>query len=227
MFKAVTPALLALAVAQGVHAQNLAISVKFSIDGGATWQSNLVSVRGFGVQAAVFMSGDNIYGLGGATFRLTATGMNPLETVAFGAGTDTGRVGPFNFGAATNAIYTTSDGFRIDAASDPDNNNTAAGLTFFQRDPNSGGATFSTANPALCFRFDIQTAFIPGDFRNITVSLDQVSRGVATYYSSSSATRPTSASVTLNGGSIIFLPTPSSLTFVLLGFLAAGRRRRS
>lgn len=217
----------ALALAAHAQAQNLAISVKFSIDNGATWQSNLVSVRGASVQAAVFMSGDNVYGLGGATFRLTATGMNALETVAFGAGTDTGRVGPFNFGAATNAIYATSDGFRIDAASDPDNNNTAAGLTFFQRDPSSGGATFSLANPALCFRFDIQTAFVPGDFRNITVGLDQVSRGVATYYSSSSATRPTSASVTLNGGSIIYLPTPSSLALVLLTPLVASRRRRS
>ena len=223
-FKCVISLSAAALVAQA-HAQNLAISVKFSTDGGASWSSNVFGIPGSIVQVGLFMSGDNVYGLGGATFRLTATGAIPLETAIFAAGTDTGRVGPFNFGSATNAIYATGNGFRIDAASDPDNTNTAAGMTFFQRDPSSGGAVFSTANPALCFRFDIHTR--AGPEHAIQIAIDQVSRGVATYYSSSSATRPTSASVTLNSGILNLLPTPSTLALVLLGPLVASRRRRS
>jgi uncharacterized protein (TIGR03382 family) len=215
---------IAALLASQAHAQNLTLSVKFSTDGGATWSSQVFGGGGPIIQGAIFMSGDNVYGLGGATLRLSTTGGTAFDTAAFGAGTDTGRVGPFNFGSATNAIYSTANGFRIDAASDPDNNNTAAGMTFFQRDPSSGGATFSTANPALCFRFDIQVWSGGGD-RVIVVALDQLSRGVGTYYSSSSATRPTSASVVLNSGTII-TPTPSTLALTLLGTVAASRRRR-
>ena len=210
-------------LASHAHAQNLALSVKFSVDGGASWASHVSSVAGSVIQGAIFMSGDNVYGLGGATLRLTATSSGTPVTATFGAGSDTGRVGPFNFGSATNAIYTTANGFRIDAASDPDNSNTAAGMTFFQRDPSSGGAIFSTANPALCFRFDVHISAGLG-FASFT--LDQLSRGVGTYYSGSAATRPTSASATLNGGSI-FAPTPSTLALTLLGPLVAARRRRS
>lgn len=214
-------------LASQAHAQNLALSVKFSIDGGATWVSDASANPGSVVQVGLFMSGDGVYGLGGATLRLTATGANALDTAVFAAGTDTGRVGPFNFGSATNAIFSNADGFRIDAASDAGNSNTAAGMTFFQRDPSSGGVVFSTANPALCFRFDIHSVDVPGAERTITIDLDQVSRGVATYYSSSSATRPTSATVTLNSGILNLFPAPSTLTLALLGPLFAGRRRRS
>ena len=204
------------------NAQNLAISVKFSIDNGATWSSDVVATAGQVVQGALFISGDNVYGLGGGTMRLNGTGLQAGEGAAFGAGTDTGRVGPFNFGSATNAIFATAGAFRIDAAADAANNNTAAGLTFFQRDPSSGGASFSTANPALAFRFDVTTG---GTDHVISVALDQLSRGVATYYSSSSATRPTSVAAALNGGTITVVPTPATLALVGLGGLVASRRR--
>jgi MYXO-CTERM domain-containing protein len=210
-------------VAAAANAQNLALSVKFSVDGGATWSSDVVANAGSVVQGAIFMSGDNVYGLGGGTMRMNGTGLIAGESAAFAAGTDTGRVGPFNFGAATNAIFATAGAFRIDASADAANTSTGAGMTFFQRDPSSGGANFTTANPALCFRFDIQTAV--GADHSISVALDQLSRGVATYYSSSSATRPTTAAAALNGGTIRVVPTPATLALVGLGGLVATRRR--
>jgi hypothetical protein len=199
-----------------------------SVDGGATWHSGVSVNRGTVVQVGIFMSGTGgVYGLGGATLRLNATGAQG-DVAQFAAGTDTGRVGPFNFGSATNAIYNTAGGFRIDAASDPDNTNTSAGMTFFQRDPSSGGATFSTANPALVFRFDLFTG-AGGSDRSLIFSLDELSRGVATYYSSSNATRPTQAAAALSGGTVFIgvIPTPASPALFVLGMLAAHRRRRA
>ena len=227
MFKAVTPALLALAVGQGVYAQTLDIAVKFSTDGGATWSSYVDASRGSIVQGAIFMSGTgDIYGMGGATIRLTATGAQG-DFAQFGAGTQTGRVAPFSFGAATNAIYNTAGGFRIDAASDADNSNALAGMTFVQRDPSSGGAGFSTANPALAFRFDVVIQ-AGGDIRAIDVSLDQLSNGVALYYSSSSATRGTRLSATLTSGTIgVGIPTPGSFAMLAIGGFSLARRRRA
>ncbi len=88
----------------------------FSADGGATWSSDVTANGGTVVQGAIFMSGDNFYGLGGATLRLTATSGTPV-IATFGARPDTERVGPFKSRSAINAIYTTVNGFRIDAAS--------------------------------------------------------------------------------------------------------------
>lgn len=213
-------------LASQAHAQNLAISVKFTSDGGATWSSFSTIGRGGVAEAGIFMSGDSrMYGIGGATLRLTAEG-GQGDTAAFSFGTSTGRVGPFNFGSATNAIYTTADGFRIDAASDPDNTNTSAGMTFFQRDPSSGGATFSTANPALVFRFQV-FAGAGGSDRSLRLSLDELSRGVATYYSSSNSTRPTQAAATLDGATLFIglFPSPSSLAPLSISFLLCRRRR--
>ena len=228
MFDQKALSLLAFGAVSSVHAQSLNLAVKFSSDGGATWSSQVEAVRGSVVQGAIFMSGEGqVYGLGGATLRLTATGAHQNDSAQFGAGTQTGRVGPFNFGAATNAIYTTADGFRIDAASDPENTNPQAGLTFFQRDPSSGGAGFSTANPALVFRFDVLISSANAE-RGIQISLDELSNGVASYYSSSSATRSTRLAATLSGGTIYagIFPAPGTLLAVCLGGVLTRRRTR-
>lgn len=214
-------------VAAAANAQvTLNLEVKFSTDGGTTWSSTVDANAGSVVQGAIFMSGsgDGLFGLGGATLRMNGTGLIAGESAAFGAGTDTGRVGPFNFGAATNAIFATAGAFRIDAASDAANGSTGAGMTFFQRDPSSGGAAFSQANPALVFRFDVQTAAGRVGNGDIVVALDQLSRGVATYYTAG-ATRPTSIAANLVGGTITVVPTPATLALVGLGGLVAGRRR--
>ena len=189
-------------LATATQAQTLEISLKGSTDGGATWQSIVETLPGSVVQFGIFMSATNgdVWGLGGATMRLNAVGDIAGTTAVFAAGTSTGRVGPFNFGAATNAIFTTGSGFRIDAASDVTDSSTGAGMTFFQRDPSSGGAGFSTANPALVFRFDV---LLGASGSGMTLTLDQLSRDVATFYSSSSATRPTSIAATLSGATII------------------------
>jgi hypothetical protein len=211
-------------LAAGANAQNLSLSVKMF--DGANWVSEINALPGSTVQVGIWMGGDaSIYGMGGATLRLTGTGAGAGDSAAFAAGTDTGRVGPFNFGAATNAIFASAGGFRIDAASDAANNNSSAGLTFFQRDPATATpGTFSTANPALCFRFDVSVG-ADGTLRDITMVLDQLSRGLASYFTASNASRPATAAATLNGGVIHVVPTPATLALIGLGGLVAGRRR--
>ena len=212
----------------GAATAEIRLEVKFSSDGGATWSSDVDGFR-FRTQGAIFMSGFGLdaWGLGGATLRLRATGLAATDSIVFAEGTSTGRVGPFNFGAATNAIYQDGSGsWRIDAASDASNTNDSAGLTFFQRDPASAGSVFSRQNPAMVFRFDV----LASDFfeRSLRFELDQLSRGVATYYSSSSATRPTQTSDVLRaGGGIHFgVPTPGSFAALLSGLVIMASRRR-
>lgn len=201
----------------------LEISLRGSTDGGVNWNSVILAAPGTVVQMGIFMAGPgDLHGLGGATLRLTADGDITGTTASFAPGTSTGRVGPFNFGAATNAIFTTANGFRIDAASDAANTSTGAGMTFFQRDPASAGAGFSTANPALVFRFDV-TLGAAGT--GMTLTLDQLSRGFATYYTSASSTRPTSVGATLSGASII-VPAPGAVAFLGAAPLVLRRRRR-
>lgn len=212
----------------GAACAEIRLEVKFSIDGGSTWSREVWGDVGGIVQGAIFMSSDiPVWGLGGGTMRLTGTNFAD-DSLTFGAQTDTGRVTPFNFGAATNAIYQDSAStWRIDAASDAANTNDLAGMTFFQRDPSSGGPLFIIANPAMVFRFDIHTS-AGGPFRELRFELDQLSRGVATYYSSSSATRPTQTSdVLLQSGTVILTPTPGSVAVLAAGAFMACRRRRS
>ena len=212
-------------LAAGANAQNLNLAVKVSTDG-VNWSSNVDVLPGATVQVGIWMSGDaNIYGMGGATLRLTGTGTG--ATAAFADGTALGRVGPFNFGAATNAIFNDSaSAFRIDAGADAANANSSAGLTFFQRDPATATpGTFSQANPALCFRFDV-TIGADTTGRTITMILDQLSRGVASYFTASNASRPSTAAATMTAGTIhVLVPTPASLALLGLGGLVAGRRR--
>lgn len=207
---------------------DIRLEVRFSSDGGATWSRDADGFR-FRTQGAIFMSGFdlNAWGLAGATLRLRATGLHASDSIVFADGTSTGRVGPFNFGAATNAIYQDGPGsWRIDSASDAANASDSAGMTFFQRDPSSGGAMFSRANPAIVFRFDVLSSFFSE--RTLSFELDQLSRGVATYYSSSSATRPTQTSdVTLTGGAVRYgVPAPSSFLGLMSGLTVMSRRRR-
>ena len=212
----------------GAHAQTLAISVLSSVDNGATWHSNVDALPGSTVQVGIWMSSTgNVYGVGGGTLRLTATG-GQNDGAAFAAGTQTGRVGPFNFGTATNAIYGSAGGFRIDSAADQFNSSSTRGLTFFQRDPRTAApGAFNSATSALCFRFDVAIEN-GGTDRNILMTLDQLSRGLAAYYSSSTASRPVQLAASLNAGSIhVIVPAPATLAMLGLGGLSLARRRRA
>lgn len=232
-----TPQVLALAavtsLACSAHATLFTLDLKVSRDG-VVW-SDLIDdfIVGQTVHCAIFFNSDlsmPIYGVGGATLRLGGTSSPAQDAVSFAPGTETGRISPFTFGNATNAIYRDSPGtFRIDAGSDPSNSNTSAGMTFFQRDPSSGGPSFSILPRdgigSMVFAFDILLG--SQDVYLTTLAMDQLSRGVVSYYSSSSATRPTSTSdVTLDGASFwVNIPTPGSLVAVCMGGLLARRRR--
>jgi hypothetical protein len=220
-------------LATSAHATLFTLDLKVSRDA-VVWSDFMDDfLVGQTVRCAIFMNSDlslPIYGVGGATLRLGGTSSPAEDTVSFAPGTATGRVSPFNFGNATNTIYRDTPGtFRIDAGSDPDNNNTAAGMTFFQRDPSSGGPSFSILPRdgigSMVFAFDILLG--SQDVYLTTLAMDQLSRNVVSYYSSSSATRPTSTSdVTLDGASFwVNIPTPGSMVALCLGGLLARRRR--
>lgn len=215
-----------LFAAAGAAAQAMHLNVRVSADG-ADWRDTLDALPGSTVQVGIWVSGEGMYGAGGATLRLTGNGARSGDLVAFGAGTATGRVAPFNFGAATNAIYRDSaDTFRIDAAGDRLNTSTTRGLTFFQRDPATAApGAFSTANPALAMRFTV-TLDGSAAARSITIALDQLSRGTAAYFSSASSSRVTlTSNVSFGTGTIrVLVPAPGALT--ALGLAAVGRRRR-
>lgn len=222
-------ACLVMAACGTASAQNLHLAVKVSADGGSTWQSDAFALRGSSILVGIWMSGDaNIYGMGGGTMRLNGTSMITGDSVAFADGTDTGRVGPFNFGAATNAIFRdTADTFRIDAASDAANSNSSAGMTFFQRDPATAvPGTFSTANPALCFRFNVTIGAAWAPDRDIVMSIDQLSRGVASYFTAANASRPATAAATFSSAVIHVYPAPGSVAAMGLFAALSGRRRR-
>jgi uncharacterized protein (TIGR03382 family) len=212
-------------LAAGAQAQGTRIDLLVSSDGGATWSNNVDVLPGTVVKAAIFVSTD-AYGFAGASITaLTATG-GIGDTAAFAAGSATGRVAPFNFGAATNAIFAIAGGFRIDAASDPGNSNTAAGFLFAQRDPASAGGSYVDASQTrLAFAFDVS---VSGDntLRVINMAFGPLVRGVATVHTSAGATRGTQVQATLDGATITVVPTPATLALVGLGGLVAGRRRR-
>ena len=223
----------AACVVCSAHATLFTLDLKVSRDG-VVWSDFMDDfLVGQTVHCAIFMNSDRslpIYGVGGATLRLGGTSSPAQDTVSFAAGTATGRVSPFSFGSATNTIYRDSPGtFRIDAASDPSNTNTSAGMTFFQRDPSSGGPSFSILPNdgigSMVFAFDILLG--SNDVYLTTLSMDQLSRGVVSYYSSSSATRPSqSADVTLDGASFwVNIPAPGSMVAVCLGAVLTRRRR--
>jgi MYXO-CTERM domain-containing protein len=222
-----------LGVAGSASGALVTLDLKVSRDG-IEWFDTIGDFSsGDTVKCAIFMGSDGsqfIYGMGGATARLTGTGLETNDSVAFAAGTATGRVTPFNFGAATNAIYRTAGGFRIDAASDPGNSNTGAGMTFFQRDPASGGASFQIlpqGGPgSKVFEFEIVLG-ASSEVYLVTMGLDQLSRGVASYYTSASSTRPaTTGDVALDGARFwVNVPTPGAMAMMGLGLLVAGRRR--
>jgi hypothetical protein len=209
------------------------LDLKVSRDG-VTWLDEIPDfLSGDTVKCAIFMGSDGsqfIYGMGGATARLTGTGLEANDSVAFAAGTATGRVSPFNFGAATNAIFRTGGAFRIDAASDAADANTGAGMTFFQRDPSSAGASFQilpTGGPgSKVFEFEI-TLGPTAEVYEVRMGIDQLSRGVVSYYTSSSSTRPaTTSDVALDGARFfVNIPTPGVAAMMGLGWVVVGRRR--
>lgn len=211
-------------MAAGANAET-SISLLVSNDGGATWATSVDAVPGSVVQCAIFVATTDGFGFGSASITaLTATG-TAGDTAAFAAGTATGRVAPFNFGAVTNAIFATANGFRIDASSDAGNSNTAAGMVFSQRDPSSAGAAYADGSQArLAFAFDVTVG--AGFNRSIDLAFGALVRGVATVHSSAQATRGTNVQAILNGASINVVPTPATLALVGLGGLVVGRRRR-
>jgi hypothetical protein len=205
------------------------IDLLVSSDGGSTWSNAVDVLPGTVVRCAIFVSVTDAYGFGGATITaLTGSGASASDSAAFAPGTATGRVSPFSFGAATNAIFAIAGGFRIDAASDAGNANTAAGMTFSQRDPATAepGTYMDGSQARMAFAFDVT---VGGDaaIRSIEMAFGPLVRGVATVHTAANSSRGTTTSaVTLDGARINVIPTPASLALVGLGGLVAGRRRR-
>lgn len=196
-----------------------------------TWTDQVRVTAGTLVHAAIYVSVTDAYGFAGATISsFNLRGLNAGDGVAFAPGTVTGRVAPFDFGAATNRIYTAADGFRIDAASDPDNTNTNAGMTFSQRDPATAvpaGTYMDGTAPRMAFAFDITVGQDHAVLDLVSLEFGPLVRGVCTVHTASDSTRGTTTSaVTVDGASIVVVPTPASLALLSLGGAILPRRRR-
>lgn len=221
-----------VALAGTAQAGEITLDLKISKDG-VTWRDVIDDfVVGDTVHCAIFARRNNpnsgLVGMAGATLRLMGTGIGADDSVAFAPGTATGRVAPFDFGAATNAIYRdAATTFRIDAASDAANASTSSGMTFFQRDPSSSPGTFAPfiddGLGNMVFAFDIRLN--TNDVYQATLLLDQLSRGVGTVYTGSAVTRPAQVGADLDGASF-FVNVPAPGSALLLGLAAVVRRRR-
>lgn len=211
-------------LAAAASAQNAVLNVKVSLDG-VNWLNHVDVNTGGTVHVGVFLSCEGAYGVGGATYNVTGDNFAAGDAIDI-ASAGLGRQIPWTFGAATQAVYTSGNSFRVDAANDA-GNSAAAGIASTQRDPSSGGANYSTANPGLVYKFDMSFGDIFGRTLNVGTALDQIKNGVIIYHSSSSATRGTNTTaISTVGSTITVVPTPASMALVGLGGLVGARRRR-
>ncbi len=210
-------------IAAGAQAQTATLDLK--VWNGESWVNSVDVLPGATVQAAMFIGFTDAYGFGGAVYNIQGNNLAAGDSVSITGG-DNGRQAGFNFGAATQQVYTSGSSFRIDAANDA-GNSVNAGIASTQRDPVSAGPAFKTDNPALVYRFTI-TLGADGSVRTINLSspLDQLKGGVVGLYATANSTRPTNTqNVSIDGAAINVIPTPATLALVGLGGLVAGRRR--
>lgn len=212
-------------LASAAMAQSALLNVRFSTDGGATWQNSGDAFANSTVTIGVFLSVEGAYGVGGATYNVTGDNMAAGDSIDI-ASAGLGRQLPWTFGAATQAVYTSGSNFRVDAANDA-GDNVAAGIASTQRDPSSAGVNYSQANPGLVYKFNIVLGSVFGREMHVGTALNQIKNGVIIYHSSSSATRGTNTTaVAVQGSTINVVPTPASMALVGLGGLVGARRRR-
>ena len=230
-------ALLAVAGVAAASNAQLTVNMDLKVWNGSAWVDTVDVAYGSTVEVAMLIgwSGGNAYGLGGAVYNIQGTGLvGGSVSISGAADAATGiaanllgrdRVAPFNFGAATQAVFTSGSNFRIDASADA-GNSTAAGIATAQRDPVNGGVNFSTANPAVVYRFAVTVGNADGVV-SLSAPVNQVKNGVIGLFTSSLATRSTNVnSITTDGATINIIPAPGAVALLGLGALVAGRRRR-
>jgi len=230
-------ALLAVAGVAAASNAQLTANMDLKLWNGSAWVDSLNVAYGSTVECVMLIgwSGGSAFGVGGAVYNIQGSGLAG-DTVIINGSADaaTGlaagllgrdRVAPFNFGAATQAVFTSGSNFRIDASADAGNSN-GAGIASSQRDPVNAGAAFVTANPAAVYRFAIT---VGNSDHSITLSAptSEVKRGEIGFFSSSTATRSTTTQVITTDGAVInVIPAPGAVALLGLAGLVAGRRRR-
>ncbi|QOJ00789.1 MAG: hypothetical protein HRU70_09905 [Phycisphaeraceae bacterium] len=229
--KKIVAGLVAVAgLASGASAQSAFMDLK--VWDGSAWVNDVAVLPGTVVQAAMFIGFSEGYGLSGAVYQIRGFGGVAGDGVDI-ASAGLGRQAPFNFGAATQAVFGDGTNWRIDASSDAANSRNA-GIATAQNSPPNLGVGFNTDNPALVYRFDIVVS-ADGTIRSIQLEAPlselkgatSTAPGVIGVYTSNQASRGTNYSdVTTDGATIRVVPTPGALALLGLGGLVAGRRRR-
>ncbi len=207
------------------NAQSARLDLQVSSDGGSTWSDAVNVLPGTNVLVRVRATVENAYGFAGAVGRITGTGLAAGDSASIG-GTDA-RVAPFNFGAASQAVFATAGAFRIDASSDAANSN-AAGIAILQRDPVSAvPGTYADGTQArTVYAFSVSVG-ADGSIRSIALNMDDFKAGVVSVHAAANSTRGTNITAfTVDGAAINVIPTPATLALMGLGGLVAGRRRR-
>jgi uncharacterized protein (TIGR03382 family) len=206
------------------NAQSARLDLQVSSDGGSTWSDAVNVLPGTNVLVRVQAEVTAAYGFAGAVCRITGSGLAAGDGASIN-GTDS-RVAPFNFGAATQAVFATAGAFRIDAASDAANTN-GAGIAILQRDPVTAGAAYADGSQArTVYAFSVSVG-ADGSIRTIALNMDDFKAGVVSVHTTANSTRGTNITAfTVDGASINVIPTPATLALMGLGGLVAGRRRR-
>ncbi len=194
---------------------------------GSAWSAN-INTSGGTIHCAMFIGFNPGYGLAGAVYNIQGTGMMFTDSVDI-ASAGLGRTSAFNFGAASEAIFTANGGFfRIDDAGDAANS-VVHGISSAQESPSQSPGTFSIENPALVYKFDLLVnGTNDAHAIDLSVPLNQLKNGVVAVYSAANSTHGTDiTSVTTSGATInVVVPAPASIAMLGLGGLLAGRRKR-
>ena len=218
--------------ASAAHAQTADFALKASLDDGLTWHSYVVCMPGNSVTVGLFASTTGAYAFASALYQIRGDWfLGSGDTIQI-SGPGLGRQSPFNFGASSEAVFTTPNSFRIDHSADAANSSNLS-INSFQQSPPAAGDAFSTANPALLYKFNALMSNPDGSIINLSTPLDQITDSlgrfkVNIYADQNSPLGTRITALTVSGCTIdSYTPTPGTSTLLLAAaaWLSPHRRR--
>lgn len=231
MLKRICSVAAVMATADRALAQSGQAVMMLSHDG-VTWSSQLDTWEGQTVRCGVFVSVQDAYGFAGfRTSEIRVIGALQSDVAAFPPDTAVdGRYSPFTFGSATNAIFQTSYGYRVDALSDPLGTRTNVGAFFGQSPPTSAPpGTYADASQAR-LAFAIQLTIGGGHAMNdaIAVNFGELEHTFFSVHLASDSTRPTVLNTRYSTSNAMMrvVPTPGGLALLGWAGILSRRMRR-
>jgi len=192
--------------------------------GDPTWHDVVPLSPGATYECALFVSFSEGYGLGGLSTAIVGTSSDSMPGTVDFASAGQGRQTPFTVGPSPTEVFMTSNGFRIDREGDLADSPTQ-GILLSQVPPNFAGNDFSTANPALVYRFLFTASGTSFPFETvIDAPVSQLHNGRVSVFVGSDSPQSLNITNVVSDPARIVLPSPASL--LVLGVLAWLPRRR-